>query len=394
MYPIVVPLLFGGMVWSCKQMKRTIIQLLKTKVIVPEHGKTRTSFLSFVSGRLADQARNLLLFSLIVTVIIMAVDTWDVWAGYYNGNFQRGPDWETAFLHWPDKFRFHDAYVKQQDLAFTIAAYSLQAVVSLISLYWIGTYWQFLMCLEGIIRGKDHEYKFSPLIHDPYRRFGLYPLASLFNSLLVLTVIFQLYAFYHRLQQHEHYRQNESGIEYLAKLFKEDTKERNTQTKEIAAKEPQEKKELKISLNGMLNLVKQDYSLDTLSHTSTMLPLILITIPLVVVTFLPLGGIRSAVKRYRDNEYVRNSRALDDAIDAGESKKGEAEVYRRRRAALDKANIWPNGDPTAWGFLSAIGVLSIGSWLPPFLVYLVACGGLLWAWKLFQRLRSGKTEDD
>jgi hypothetical protein len=389
MYPIVIPVLFGGMVCLCKEMKRALIRLLKTKVILPQNGKTRTSLFQVVSDRLSEQSRRLLLFSITATLIIIAVDTWDVWVGYCNGNFDRGADWETAFRYWPGKFRFHNDndYIKQQDLVFTIIAYSFEAAASLISFYWIGKYWQFLRCLAEIIRGRNSNYKFSPLIHDPKHRFGLYPLATLFNGFLMLTVVFQLYGLYHRLQQHEHYRRNQSGMQYLVSLFEDDKK-----GSENVTKETEEKKEPKLSLAGLYKLKNQDYSFDTLRHTSTMLPLILTTIPFVVISFLPLGVIRVTVKKYCNKEYDKNIRALNDAINSG--RKEEAEIYKLRQAALEKANIWPNGDLPGWGFLCLIVVLSIGAWLPPLLVYLVTCGGLLWGWKLVQKLRSGKPETD
>src|SRR5262245_15438273 len=61
MYPIVIPIIFGGMVCLCREMKRALIRLLKTKVIVPQKPKTRTSFLSFVSDCLSKHSRRLLL---------------------------------------------------------------------------------------------------------------------------------------------------------------------------------------------------------------------------------------------------------------------------------------------------------------------------------------------
>jgi hypothetical protein len=366
-------------------MRQALIQLIKTKVIVPQTGSSRPMFASFVSRFLSERSVGLILFAALATSIVVLIDTWDVWVGYSNGHFDRGPDWETAFLYWPDRFRFPGPYVRQQDLVFTILAYSLETAAALVSFYWIGKYWQFLRCLAEIIRGKNGNYKFNPLIHEPKRRFGLYPLAPLFNGFLVLTVVFQIYALFHRLQQHEHYRRNESGIQYLMKLFQEDA-----HGKENEAKDPDQKEEAKFSLTGMLNLAKQDYSLDTLCHPSTMLPLILTTIPFAVISFLPLGAIRLSVERFRNREYEGNSRALDDAVNSG--KEDEAKVYREKQAALEKANIWPNGDLTGWGFLCLIAVLSIGAWLPPLLIYLITCGGLVWLWKLFQKLRFGNSK--
>ena len=385
MYPIVIPIILGGMVSVCMKMRRALIQLIKTEVILPQGGKTRTSFLYFVSDSLSGQSRRLLQFSVTVTVIIMAVDTWDVWLGYWNSKyFDRGWDWETAFIQWPKAFRFPDHQVKLQDFVLTLVAYSFQAAVCLVACYWVGKYWQFLRCVAEVIRGRNPDYKFNPLLFEPKHRFGLFPLAPLFNAFLILTVAFQVFGLGHRLQQHEHYRHT-SAIEYVQGLFEADTK-----SKAAAPKEAGEKKEFEFSVAGMLNLTKRDYSFDTLLHTSTILPIILTTIPFVVISFLPLGVIYSTLEKYRDKEYDKNSRALDTAKGAG--RKDQADIYLSRLEALDKANIWPNGDLTGWAFLCLIVALSVGAWLPPVLVYFVAAGGAIWAWKVFRKLRAGGKE--
>jgi hypothetical protein len=170
----------------------------------------------------------------------------------------------------------------------------------------------------------------------------------IFNGFLLVTVLFQTYIFFHRLQLIALFRGNPSTLTYVQDVVKH--------------------------LGSSDLFFNLSYYAFKEVDTATWVLLSFMTIPIVVICYLPLWSLRKYVVQRKDQVWFENARRRDEAI--RENRHRDAENYENQINALNDAEVWPNGDARARRFLIVMIVLGISGLLPQMFFYLAA-GGLV-----------------
>ena len=365
MYLVVLPLIFALLVWLTSKIRESAFRLcceplnvIKSKVpgYVPDYPHS-------VSNRLEKLAGLTVIVALMVTIVINVADTWDLWWGFSQDVFPCSvkPDWDTAYTGFDCNFYAKNcvAYVgecdpldcpgyvpptKIQNLLFDIAPYTFQAVVIFLGLFWVGKFWSFLQIFSSQVSLKDSPYKFDPLVSD--KRLGLRPMSKIFNGFLLVTILFQTYIFFHRLQLIALFRGNPSSMTYVEDVARH--------------------------LGSSDLFFNLSYYAFKEVDTATWVLLSFMTVPVVVICYLPLWSLRNYVVQRKDQVWFENARRRDEAL--RENRHRDAENYENQINALNEAEVWPNGDSTARRFLIVMVVLGFSSLLPQMFFYLTAGG--------------------
>jgi Flp pilus assembly protein TadB len=111
--------------------------------------------------------------------------------------------------------------------------------------------------------------------------------------------------------------------------------------------------------------------------------LILGTLPIVVMAWVPLMKLRPYIKNVREQVYRSNLQAWEQAVEGSLQQKELKAAWEAAR----KANIWPNGDFWGWLFLTLMIILAIAAFVPPALGYLLLGGGGILIFRFIWQLR-------
>jgi hypothetical protein len=364
-YLILLPVIFTLLIWLTRRIRESAFKLcceplnvIKSKVpgYTPDYPHS-------VSNRLEKLAALTVIVALMVTIVITVADTWDLWWGFSQNVFPCSvkPDWDTAYTGFDCHFyaKNCESHVgeceplncsgyspptKTQNLLFDIVPYTFQTVVIFLALFWVGKFWTFLQIFSSQITIEDSPYRFDPLVSE--KRLGLRPMSKIFNGFLLVTVLFQCFIFGHRIQLIGLFRNNPSFLTYVEDVVKH--------------------------LGSSDLFFNLSYYAFKEVDTATWVLLSFMTVPIVVICYLPLWSLRTYVVRRREQAWLENVRRRDEAI--RENRHRDAENYENKINALNDAEVWPNGDATARRFLIAMGVMGLSSLLPQMFFYLVATG--------------------
>lgn len=360
MYPIILPLIFAGTVWLSNYMRAVIETLVhkRVKVITKNDGGEATDYEQAFSNRLGAMARPLWFTIVLLTLAIMFFDTRQMWSGYirhYAGEAHQfgGMDWSVAFIEKP--FTFHSRVpTPTENLLFDVVAYSFEAAAIFLGLFWVAKFWVYLKVFSDSMNPDEPPYRFNPLVYDPYKRLGLYPMGRLFNGFLLIVVAFQVYVFWHRLEQMTLFNTS-SSLNFWQKI---------------------------ISPLNPFNLLNPSSYFGILDPGMKML-LGFNTVPVLVVSYFSLLTLRRYVLEQRERASLEHGRELDEARKAGNH--ARTRMLEEKIDLLKDASVWPNGDLTAKRFLFIMIALIFTALLPPLLLYFVAAGLILEIWRSLTR---------
>ena len=365
MYLVVLPLIFSLLVWLTNRIRESAFKLCcdELNVIKSKVPGYTPDYPHSVSNRLEKLAGLTVIVALMVTIAINVADTWDLWWGFSQDVFPCSvkPDWDTAYTGFDCKFYATNCekfagqceplncpdYIpptKIQNLLFDIAPYAFQTAVIFLALFWVGKFWSFLQIFSSQVSLKDSPYRFDPLVSD--KRLGLRPMSKIFNGFLLVTVLFQGYIFFHRLQLIALFRGYHSSLTFVEDVVKH--------------------------LGSSELFFNVSYYAFSEVDTATWVLLVFMTLPIVVICYLPLWSLRNYVVQRKEQVWVENARRRDEAI--RENRYRDAERYENKIDALNDAEVWPNGDATARRFLIVMIVLAVSSYFPQMIFYASAIG--------------------
>jgi hypothetical protein len=361
LYVIVLPAIFGTMILLSSRLKWGVLKLccVPLNVITRKSGVNAPEYPELLSARVGQSARPLFVIALLLAVFILAADTHELWAGYYYDKFpdKVQPDWDTAYTGFAkDKY---EAYCKDTigaceqiicenyrppskpaNLLFAFLPYTFQGVVFYLAFFWVGKFYWFLQSFSALMRFEDSPYEFNPLDNPkhPDTRMGLRPMSNIFNGFLIITILFQIYIFYYRIELVSLARHT-SRWSYFKELF--------------------------------TNPTNMDFAFGT-GTVSAWLLIIFMNVPIVVICYFPLWTLHRYVRRRRYEAWEAHARAFADAVqNRNEEQSAELEA---KMNILQRADVWPNGDTTARRFLIIMVVLAIAAMFPPLLPYLMGAG--------------------
>ncbi len=326
--------------------------------------RTASDYPAAVAAYIGRRSRWLTIGSIIFGVVVTAVDTKNLWPGFVTGSFaaSRLPDWDTACTaatRWGSKFESPAflAYVAAapscpENFAFDVVAYAFQTIALILGMFWLATFSLFLIAFARLLRGGQCGYRFDPTKPDIHLRLGLKPMGVVFETFLYVTVAIEVYALYHRLYLIALAR-HESLYDYLWGLSNR-FREIPTETYSSLAA-------------GAYDVLLEHnvWGLDGLD-ASALLTIVLMTVPIAIITFLPLFAIRKLVKRQRREGIRQLEKKYEEAVAARNN--DMVQFILMQREMLEQTNIWPNGDKNARSFLVGIGALATGALLPPLLI--------------------------
>jgi len=363
-YPILAPLLISLGIFAFRQMRDAVYELIedsprRAPVIVDEAGNVAENYPLFLSDALAAGAGWIECLAGVAAVAITLVDTADLWPGFINsGTFSpsRVPEWDTAFrIHGSQMFGKTGA-----NFVFDLVAYTFQTALIFLGLFFLMKYWMFLKTMTQIIDRDRPPFRFKPLVCDLERRLGLKPLGWVFNLFLAVVVLFQAFAFYHRIELIDGYQNNPPNT-YFKNIWGEVRRHKDEGTV------PQ--------VRALLKLPVSTYAWSHLANPSSWLPLVFSVPPIIVVCLLPLGRLfwylRREVKLQTELTNAELARAKTD------KDKKRADEMEKEYKCLRETTIWPNGNVAGASFLILMVALAIGTACPPLLVWGLASGFLV-----------------
>jgi hypothetical protein len=365
MYTVVLPLLLAMTVAVSERMKNCVIELIENGRITTHADADAPDYAEAISLFLRSRAKQLVVGALAVTVLMMLLDTHDLWVGYVTGVVpaSRNPEWDTAFnaRNWSADYHNADflAYLQTPprvfgNFLFDVVAYIFQGAAYFLGLFWIGKFTLYLVAFARLIGGHDSSYQFNPLTNDLDLRMGLKPMGRLFDNFLAITLVLVGYAFYHRLHLIDTGSTPPQPFgTYLATTFKNIV---YPPLADAAAPMPFRylKQIFKTSSWGLEGL-----------DVSALVTIFLTIIPIVVICFLPLWKIRAFVDKRRCEEIKRLQKEYEEALSARNFDRVQLVEYEKQ--CLEKANIWPNGNVRAKRYLTIILALAAGAIAPPLL---------------------------
>ncbi|MDR3675566.1 MAG: hypothetical protein P4N24_08750 [Acidobacteriota bacterium] len=368
-YPLLAPILIGLGIFAFRKMRDSVYQLIEDSnyripVIVDKDGNVAEDYPRFIAEKLAAGAGWIEGLAAVTAFAVTAIDTSDLWPGFFNGgqfNASRVPEWDTAFRIYGSHMYGHI----WANFAFDIVAYTFQTVLIFLGIFFLIKYGIFLKLMMQIIDRNQPPYQFKPWVCDLDRRLGLRPLGWVFNLFLGVVVLFQIYAFYHRIELIDSYRHAPANT-YLTSIWKD-----------IELVKDKGKVE---QLKALLKVPMTDHAGIALANPSSWLPLLCSIPPIIVICLLPLGRLfwylRREIRELKALTNVKLAKAKD------EQDKKTADEMEKRLKCLRETTIWPNGSAAGSVFLVLMIALFLGATYPPILLWGLASGvvvKLIWS---------------
>lgn len=366
MYVVILPIIFGTMIALSKNLHDCVLKLSRPPLDVitkkPTTPTATPSYPQLLSSRLAKSATPVFIVSLVLALGILALDTRNLWTGFAHNRFygKVQPDWDTAYTGFAmDKYEIYckdspnsckqivcpgyQPPKKTANLLFDIIPYAFQGTVFFLGFFWVGKFYWFLQSFSSLMRFEDSPYQFNPLDNpqDPDTRMGLRPMGYVFNGFLVITLLFQLFIFFYRVELVRIARPGITRWQYVESLF--------------------------------LHPLQMDFAFGTVT-ISLILLILFMNLPIAVICYFPLWTLYRYVKRRRFEAWEEHAREFADAVNNYDLARS-AKINAKMRV-LQRADVWPNGDTTARRFLIIMVVLAVSSVLPPLLPYSMGAGVL------------------
>lgn len=354
---LVLPAIFIGFVLLAAYAERSVERLQASGVLCVKE-LNAGSAVSIVRDQVSAKSVSLLSVSIFLAMALSYVDTIDLTAGYKYSTTPQADitpypfeeeDWSVAFQmeKWgrkvvPDETPKQHIPTLGQNLAVVIYAFSLQGLAIFLGFFWLGKIWIFLDSFSRLLGRPSGGLELVLQESDLLKRFGLSALGRIFNTFIGLVVAFQVTVVAHRVQQ-------------ITKVGKTSFRDYFSY---VLSKwnEPTE------WLNPSL------YRFET-ADIGTWLLIVGVTLPLIVVCWLPAFRLRRYVERRKLEIADQYNKELKSAVLTGD----QVNIVKLKDCleALQRSSVWPNGDRMGWRLLAIMVILWIGAVSPAFLVALL-----------------------
>jgi hypothetical protein len=383
-YSIAAPLIFSLAALVCRSVRGGLSELVNDGTIRAKDGVTRAdpdSFLGQFSASLLKRDRVIFLVSLSICILATIVDQssnlWNYAHVFAAGKLWQDPrPWnDTDWMHgWTIASYKHFGLERYMvgNFLYYLVAILLQAIAIFAACYFVLLFWVLTQCFASIVISDETDFNFVPFIRDPDASLGLRPIGRMFSTFLVLTLIFQLYAFAHRVQAILE-TQGMSVYQYFAAAtcaFKDAGKvlsdpQANTPTFQLL-----------VCLVGFRD-----------TNPGVEIILVLMLIPLLALAWWPLIRLRRYLYKLRKRK-LAEFRASEELARQSENY-AHAEYLAKDMEKLGKSSIWPNGFKIGWGFFFLLVALELSTFAPPLIVPLVT-GGL--GLKVLEKIMSADSD--
>lgn len=382
-YPLVVPIIFALAAAACRSVRSSFIELFTDGTVQPDKDNEKTdstTFLEAISRHLRKWDRPILGASIVISIVASIFDAWNNLKVYGKVFFSNDlADWYKPCL-WDDIDWMHGWTITGHqgswahmygNFLFYFLALTVQGITIFLACYFVLKFLVLTQSFSSIIIREDSGFHFEPFVSDPERRLGLRPIGKLFSMFLVASIIFQIYAFGHRVGLILG-ALNTSVIDYFSivgKGFRDLGKATDGASVEQA-------------LSKLVYLA----CFRSVNH-GLIIVFVLMVIPMIVIAWWPIYRLRhylSVVMKKKLKEY-----RASEAEARKTHRYDEAEHLAKDMEKLKNASIWPNGYKVGWGSFFFLSALLISTFFPPLVVPLVS-GGL--GLKILMKITSKKEE--
>jgi hypothetical protein len=215
-YPIVLPLIFANAAILSQECTRRMERLADPQgmnVIRHDDGGPADDFMKAFSEGIRRWNRALFWSCLTLTCVLLVADTWGLIHSIASAlqhrdmppsRFIRSDwDWTISFAMDSQHFRMagagrHPGIILNS--LFDLVAYAMEGAAIFLGLYFVGKVWITLRVFAHLIVDPRSGFTFFPWWEDRSHRMGLRGVGYLFNRFLGITIAFQAYILYLRLQ--------------------------------------------------------------------------------------------------------------------------------------------------------------------------------------------------
>ena len=361
-YPVLIPVLLCLGARLFHGMRNAVYELLNPDfpIIVEVAGskKPANEYPQYLARRLARTARLTPLVAAVASLLITAIDTSDLWVGFFNGgNFPA-----SRVEEWDSGFKLPGSHAnKVLNFIFDVDAYAIQTLAVFLGIFFIIKSWQFLQIMADIIDEDRPPYSLQPCINDlHFFRLGLQPLSSVFNCFLGIAILYEGFCFYHRIELIDSVRESEP-MTYLKALIADIRSSFGTDHPDISEK-----------FGRLFEIPTGDFALRELGNPSAWLPLVFIVILVLVISLFPLWHLFRYLIRKKRELIAENRSAYRLAMSEGNY--AVSDSIEKTFANLQKASVWPNGSTAGSAFLIAMIALLFGIICPPLIIWGLTAG--------------------
>lgn len=345
----VIPFLFFLACKAHHKMASAIIVFYKERVIrqirQTSNSKSKlpetNDFINDFVYLLHRHSVKILIVTLLVTAIFTILDTTEEWAELFDKNIyvidQADKEWFNAYAHWNKNETKPGVF---ENVFFDIMAYTLQTLVVVFGIHLVSKFILYIhtvMNIEKLSQKKlkSKIYKYHLIAENEV--IGLKGLAVVFNIYLSILVAMGLYLSLHRWQEMD---------DATRKYWKEIGQYLDPKN---------------LNLPKLLEPLKNEMWRSGTDPDYAVILCLFLSI-LFVACYFPMRKWRSFLRRTLHQAESEHRTMLSDIEDLQgtepdviiKDKQYEAERLVRKIERLKKESVWPNGDKTAFTFLSVI----------------------------------------
>jgi hypothetical protein len=377
-HSVAIPLIFALAAAACRSIQRSLAQLVSEGTVQPDKCNPNgapTDFIEKIARGMLRWDRAIFWGSAIVALMacLAAANLASPKSNLrdYAQIFASGDLTPKTLALWYDPCRWDDidwmhgwtisghhgseSYVIG-NFVFYLIAEVVQGFVIFLACYFVLKFLTLTQSFATVIIEDGSGFHFEPFISDPERCLGLRPIGRLFSMFLLLSIVFQIFAFGLRLQKLLP-NQGVSLLSYpysVGSALHDLTTATNANTTTNAM-------DILIRLAGFRNL-----------DAGLVVILILMVVPMAVIAWWPIVRVRnyvSAVRRKELQEFrIEEQRARQT------QQYDKAKHIADDMEKLTKSSIWPNGFKVGWGSFFFLFALLVSTIVPPLIVPLVGGG--------------------
>jgi hypothetical protein len=365
-YSFLLPLIFSLSTIACRSIRRSLAQLVDEGTVQPDSDDMdgcSDSFIAQIATKMRRWDRIAFRGSVVLAVLVC------VGAGYsnfliYMKVFASGSlrQWYEPCL-WDDLDWMHGWTIPGHqgswlhmtgNFALYLVAQIVQGFVIFLASYFVLKFLTLTQSFSTVVIEDGSGFHFEPFISDPDKCLGLRPIGRLFSTFLLLSIVFQIFAFGLRLQQII-LKEGTSLFSYFSTVA--------VNVKDLS-------KGASDTATAMQSLHRLS-GFDTL-NSGLVETLILMIVPMSVIAWWPIVRLRNYVASVRQKQ-LRAFR-IEEQQARQTQKYDTAKHIAEDMEKLTKASIWPNGFKVGWGSFFFLFALLVSTIAPPLIVPLVSGG--------------------
>jgi hypothetical protein len=379
-YSVAIPVIFALAAAACRSVKQSLAQLVGDGTVQPDKSNPNGAPSEFIEqiARSMQRSDKAVLWGSVALVLLASLVAANLASPKSNPQvyarvFASGELTPKTLAQWYASCRWDDidwmhgwtisghhgsrprSYVVG-NFVFYLLAEIVQGFVIFLACYFVLKFLTLTHSFATIIIEERSGFHFEPFISDPERCLGLRPIGRLFSMFLLLSIVFQIFAFGLRLQR----LLPDQGVSLLSYPYSVASALHDLTTAGNEATTTDAMHRL-IRLAGFHDL-----------NAGLVVILILMVVPMAVIAWWPIVRMRNYVSA------VRRKQLQEFRIEEQQAR--QTQQYDKAKHIADdmekliKSSIWPNGFKIGWGSFFFLFALLVSTIVPPLIVPLVGGG--------------------